>query len=115
MAMGTLVAYSALGATKVAVGCPVGEFPMVDGPSGQQALVVRRFAIDAGPLDETADVALTAREIDDERGATRLVGRAGHRGEDELVRAHAIRPVAASRDVRALNASTVELGILGDG
>jgi catecholate siderophore receptor len=54
MAMGTLVAYSALGATKVAVVCPVSEFPMADdGPSGQQALVVRRFAIDAGPLDET--------------------------------------------------------------
>jgi catecholate siderophore receptor len=54
MAMGTLVAYSALGATKVAVGCPVGEFPTADdGPGGQQALVVRRFAIDAGPLDET--------------------------------------------------------------
>jgi catecholate siderophore receptor len=54
MAMGTLVAYSALGAMKVAVGCPVAEFPAGDdGAAGQQALVVRRFAIDAGSLEET--------------------------------------------------------------
>jgi catecholate siderophore receptor len=54
MAMGTLVAYSALGAMKVAVGCPVAEFPAGDdGAAGQQALVVRRFAIDGGSLEET--------------------------------------------------------------
>jgi catecholate siderophore receptor len=53
MAMGTLMAYSALGATKVAVGCPVGELSLADeGSSGPQALVVRRFTIDAAPLEE---------------------------------------------------------------
>jgi catecholate siderophore receptor len=54
MAMGTLVAYSALGATRVAIACPLGQFSAGDdgGPSGQQTLVVRRFMIDAGPLDE---------------------------------------------------------------
>jgi catecholate siderophore receptor len=54
VAMGTLVAYTALGAMKVAIGCPVGEPSLADdGTSGRQALVVRRFAIEAGPLDET--------------------------------------------------------------
>jgi catecholate siderophore receptor len=53
-AMGTLVAYSALGAAKVATGCPTGEFLIPDdGANGQQALVVRRFAIEAGSLEET--------------------------------------------------------------
>ncbi len=56
MAMGTLVAYSALGATKVAVGHPIGErFPSKKNSNGQQALVVRRFSIDAGSLEETLD------------------------------------------------------------
>lgn len=56
MAMGTLVAYSALGATKLAAGCPVGEnFPSEKNTNGQQALLVRRFTIVAGSLEVTLD------------------------------------------------------------
>jgi catecholate siderophore receptor len=58
-AMGTLLAYSALGVTKVAVAVPLTERKEKDGAqSGPQALVVRRFEIAAGDLGD----ALTAFE-----------------------------------------------------
>jgi catecholate siderophore receptor len=53
-AMGTLIAYSAIGATKVALGAPPARQKEKGGASsGPQALVVRRFQIAAGTLDET--------------------------------------------------------------
>lgn len=54
--MGTLVAYSAIGVTKVAVAHPP-EHKKKDGaPSGAQALVVRRFEISPGNLGEVLSV-----------------------------------------------------------
>jgi len=51
--MGTLLAYSAIGVTKVAVAGPVREPKERDGaPTGPQALVVRRFEIAPGNLGE---------------------------------------------------------------
>ena len=48
-AMGTLLAYSAIGVTKVAAAFPLDERKEKDGaPAGPQALVVRRFAIAPG-------------------------------------------------------------------
>ena len=55
-AMGTLLAYSALGVTKVAVAAPCAERKGKDrAPLGPQALVVRRFAIAPGNLGDTMD------------------------------------------------------------
>jgi catecholate siderophore receptor len=52
-AMGTLLAYSAIGVSKVAIGSPLGEHKEKDGaPTGPQALVVRRFEITAGNLSD---------------------------------------------------------------
>jgi catecholate siderophore receptor len=52
-AMGTLLAYSAIGVTKVAVGSPLAKPKGKDGaPTGPQALVVRRFEIASGTLGE---------------------------------------------------------------
>ncbi len=52
-AMGTLLAYSAIGVTKVAVGFPLNERKEKDGaPTGPQALVVGRFEIAPGTLGE---------------------------------------------------------------
>jgi catecholate siderophore receptor len=56
-AMGTLLAYSALGVTKVAVARPwTDDQGKGGGPAGFQALVVRRFDIVPGNLGETLDV-----------------------------------------------------------
>jgi hypothetical protein len=53
VAMGTLVAYTALGASKVTLASPSGEHEKTgEGTSEQQALVVRRFDIPAGTLEE---------------------------------------------------------------
>jgi catecholate siderophore receptor len=52
-AMGTLLAYSAIGVTKVAIGSPLAEHKKDGAPSGPQALVVRRFQIASGTLGET--------------------------------------------------------------
>ena len=55
-AMGTLLAYSALGVTKVAVAHPwTDDQGKGGGPAGPQALVVRRFDIAPGNLGETLD------------------------------------------------------------
>ena len=52
-AMGTLLAYSAIGVTKVAVAGPLNERKEKDGaPTSPQALVVRRFEIVAGNLGD---------------------------------------------------------------
>ena len=52
-AMGTLVAYTAFGASKVALAYPSEEHEKNrEGTSEQQALVVRRFDISAGTLEE---------------------------------------------------------------
>jgi len=53
-AMGTLLAYSAIGVSKVAVAGPVTEGEKGDGaPTGPEALVVRRFEIAPATLGET--------------------------------------------------------------
>ena len=55
-AMGTLLAYSALGVSKVAVAGPRTEGKGKDGaPTGPQALVVRRFEIAPGNLGDTLE------------------------------------------------------------
>jgi catecholate siderophore receptor len=52
--MGTLVAYTALGATKVALALPTREGNGSEKKTDAQALVVRRFDIPAGSLGEVA-------------------------------------------------------------
>ncbi|HEU0368394.1 MAG TPA: TonB-dependent siderophore receptor, partial [Candidatus Acidoferrum sp.] len=55
-AMGTLLAYSALGVTRVASAAPCAEARGKDGtPLGPQALVVRRFEIASSTLGDTMD------------------------------------------------------------
>jgi catecholate siderophore receptor len=55
-AMGTLLAYSALGVTKVATAAPWAQAKGKDGTSlGPQALVTRRFEIASGSLGDTMD------------------------------------------------------------
>src|SRR5215813_4746316 len=51
--MGTLVAYSALGATRISLAVPPEHRRGPDKKTGKQALVVRRFEIPAGTLGET--------------------------------------------------------------
>src|SRR5271168_1726647 len=53
VAMGTLVAYTAFGASKVTLAYPSEEHENSrEATSGQQALVVRRFDIPAGTLED---------------------------------------------------------------
>ena len=55
-ALGTLLAYSALGVTKVSVAASWAEDKAkIGGPLGPQALVVRRFEIATGNLGDTMD------------------------------------------------------------
>jgi catecholate siderophore receptor len=64
VAMGTLVAYTAFGASKVVLAHPKEEFGKArEAASDQQALVVRRFEIAEGSLQETLGAFEKATEI----------------------------------------------------
>src|SRR5215813_6883667 len=80
--MGTLVAYSALGATKISLAIPPEHRRGPDKKTGKQTLVVRRFDIAAGTLDETlaAFTKITAIQISFSEDGIRSLQSAGVNG-----------------------------------
>jgi len=113
-AMGTLLAYSAIGVSRVAVAAPSAEGrDKKGGPEGPQALVVRRFEIAAGDLGETMDAfakvsGISVRFADDELRTLPSKGVTGLYTPDQALRLLLAESGASYRFIAA-DAVAIEL------
>jgi len=104
-ALGTLLAYSTLGITKVAIAAPSAKAKGKDGtPLGPQALVVRRFEITSGTLGDARPEEYDSGElvVEDTYGVHSVKLPSGHMVLYPSTSLHHVRPVTRGARIASL-------------